>query len=309
MKNNEESYTVEELAEMLKVSKLTIYDLIKKGKLASYRVGRQMRVDQSDLERYKNKQSQPSIATLPSTQAIHNKVANQTLVISGQDKSLDMLARALESTADGYQPLRAYMGSIDGLVAMYQGKADIVSTHLYDGEENSYNLPYVKRILHGHAYIIIHFFKRKTGFFVAKDNPKSIDGWQDLIRPDVTMINREIGSGIRVLLDEQLKLNRLKKQKIKGYSRMQTSHAEVAAFIAQNKADIGIGTENAAKIANIDFIPMVNESYDLVILKNESTTVLIQTILKSMQSKIFQENIQALGHDITHMGEILFETV
>src|SRR5699024_8854766 len=160
MKDND--LTTEEVAKQLKVSKLTVYDLIKKGKLPSYRVGRQIRVERDALHAYKNhSQSQPSITT----GITPTKNASQ-LIISGQDNSLDVLAKQLTESMSSLQFLRAYTGSLDGLIAMYQDKADIVSTHLFDGETGTYNLPYTHKILGSKSYIVIHLMKRRAGLFV-----------------------------------------------------------------------------------------------------------------------------------------------
>lgn len=167
------------------------------------------------------------------------------------------------------------MGSLDGLIAMYHNKTDIVSTHLFDGETGTYNLPYTHKILGSKSYIVLHLMKRKAGLFVQSGNPKNIHHWEDFRRPELTLANRETGAGARVLLDEQLRLHHINRQQISGYQNVYTSHLDVASQIANSKADIGVGSEQAAKMANVDFIEMIEESYDLVILKKLKTNKLL----------------------------------
>ena len=301
MKDND--LTTEEVAKQLKVSKLTVYDLIKKGKLPSYRVGRQIRVERDALHAYKNhSQSQPSITT----GITPTKNASQ-LIISGQDNSLDVLAKQLTESMSSLQFLRAYTGSLDGLIAMYQDKADIVSTHLFDGETGTYNLPYTHKILGSKSYIVIHLMKRRAGLFVQKNNPKNIHSWEDFKRPDIILANREPGAGARVLLDEQLRLYNIQRNNISGYDSVYPSHLDVASQISSHKADIGVGSEQAAKIANVDFIEMIEESYDLVILKTDQNDGIIDQVRTILQTESFLHTLTSLNYNTSDTGKVLYE--
>ncbi len=164
--SHEKSYTTEEIAKLLRISKLTVYDLIKKGELLTYRVGRQMRVDESDLEAYKTRAkggyraaAQPVAYTLP-VPGQAQPTTGRNVIISGQDVSLDLLSSHLEKSDAALRPLRSYQGSLNSLVAMYTGKADIVSTHLFDGETMDYNVPYVRRLLSGHRFVVVNMLAR-----------------------------------------------------------------------------------------------------------------------------------------------------
>ncbi|TQS76325.1 helix-turn-helix domain-containing protein [Ornithinibacillus gellani] len=302
---NGESYTTEDIARLLKVSKLTVYDLIKKGELKAYRVGRQMRIDASELESYKQRgQEVQTPARTEGNKA--SKAAAQSIVISGQDHCLDILARQLET--DYHQScLRSYSGSLDSLIAMYEGKVDMVSTHLFDGDTGTYNIPYVRKLFVSKAFVIVHFIKRQAGLYVAEGNPKAIHGWQDLAKPHITIVNREDGAGARVLLDEQLRMHGIPKQDIKGYTNERTSHLAVASAVANGQADAGVGIENVAKVAAIDFIPMVEESYDLVMLRTKDNESFIQQLLETLRDSEFQAKLQALGYGTTNIGEIAYE--
>lgn len=305
--SSEEVYTVEEVASLLKVSKLTVYDLIKKGELEAYRVGRQMRIDQRTLDAYKQQGREGSTAQTTTASNNGNSGAKRSgqIVISGQDPCMDMLARGLE--AKGGQPLRSQSGSLDGLVAMYNGTADIVSTHLYDAETNAYNIPYIRKLFVSESFIVLHFISREAGFYVAKGNPLQLNGWADLSQKGLVLANRERGAGARVLLDEQLRLHGIQGTGINGYDSVQTSHMAVAGMVASGRADIGVGIERVARGANIDFVPLITESYDLVILKTKENEQLIHDVKHWLTDRENQDELAALDYDVARMGTVLYE--
>ncbi|MNO16053.1 PBP superfamily domain protein [compost metagenome] len=327
------SYTTEEIARLLKISKLKVYDLIKKGELPSYRVGKQMRVDLSDLEAYKQHSRSgapgsippsagqgaeaplfipPSAPPLQLTQlpAQPGKSSSDNVVITGQDMSLDLLATHLERSETSFRPLRSYAGSLDSLIAMYHGESDIVSTHLLDGDSGEYNLPYIRRLLVGFSYIVVHMLTRSAGFYVQKGNPKGIRGWSDLKQSGIKVINRERGAGARVLLDEQLRLHGIPSSEISGYAIEENSHFAIAGRVARGEADVGIGTEKAAKIIDgIDFIPLIQERYDLVMLKKPEHETLIRTVLDILRSSAFKNELSSIhGYDLSGTGTVIYET-
>lgn len=322
------SYTTEEIAQMLKISKLTVYDLIKKGELPSYRVGKQMRVDAADLEAYKHRMRSPASqeqyphrpiaagsaeagtrGAAPARQSVAS--ATRPLVITGQDISLDLLAKHLERNpnAGGVRPLRAYAGSLDSLIAMYRGEADIVSTHLYDGDTGEYNLPYIRRILIGAPYMVVRLLSRTAGLYVQQGNPLGLADWADLARPGLRLANRERGAGARVLLEEQLRVRGIRASGLAGYADELTSHMAVAAKVASGEADFGVGIEKAAAIVGrIGFIPLIQESYDLVALKTPANFPWIEGLLAGLRSDLFQRELAAIpGYDLSRTGEIVHE--
>ncbi len=313
------SYTTEEIASLLKISKLTVYDLIKKGELPAYRVGRQMRIDAKDLEAYKERakagvrsESPPIDSVVKSSElkGQHSKTlrSGQEVVMTGQDLSLDFLGRHLEKRIANLSLLRLNKGSMDSLIALFREEADIASTHLFDGESGTYNLPYLSKLLSGHRYIVINLIQRKAGLYVQKGNPLHLKDWRDLEKAGLTLINREKGSGARVLLDEQLKLYGLDPNRIAGYEQEETSHLGVAAVIANGDADAGVGSERSAEVVGIDFIPLIEERYDLVLLKNERNQALIETIKDILGSIAFKNELQYIGgYNLSLTGQILFE--
>ena len=295
------SYTIEEVAQLLKVSKLTIYDLVKKGELPVFRVGRQMRMDAKDLEKYIADSKSPAYSAPEAKDA-------SPLVISGQDMVLDLLGQYIEKNS-GHKALRSHKGSLNGLISMYNGEADIVSLHMFDGDTGEYNLPYIKKILVGYPYILLNLLSRKAGLYVKKGNPFNLAAWTDLTNDKLTFINRERGSGARILLDEQLRINKISAKSLKGYENEETNHLSVASAVSSGAADVGVGIEKAAKLVGVDFVPLITERYDLVILKTPTNEDLITAVKTIVTSIPFQAEIDALGdYDISRTGSVIHET-
>ncbi|MED1865818.1 helix-turn-helix transcriptional regulator [Fictibacillus nanhaiensis] len=304
------SYTIEEVSQLLKVSKLTLYDLVKKGELPAFRVGRQMRIDGKDLDDYiKNKKTYKKTKNQHPDEGINKKNSNtHNIVISGQDLVLDILGKYIEKSFS-YKSLRSYSGSLDNLFSMYNGETDISSVHMFDGDSGEYNLPYIKKILVGYSYILINLLSRRAGLYVQKGNPHSIKSWTDLNQGHIKIVNRERGSGARILLDEQLRLNKISSKDIQGYNYEETNHLSVASAVSAGLADVGVGSEKAAKTVGIDFIPLILERYDLVILKTPNTENLITIVKEILSSKQFQLEVNSLGdYDTSQTGKIIYET-
>lgn len=315
------SLTPQEVADILKIAKNTVYELIKRGELNAYRVGRKVRVDLRDVEEYKTKTKshKNNVTNNDSNQSsavnqnplYHDKMPyGKGFVICGQDVLLDILSRYLEHHPKGVQTLRAYIGSYNGLYALYQGTVQMATTHLWDGDTEQYNIPHVKGLLPGIPVIIVHLACRMQGFYVAKGNPKNIKSWEDLKRPDITLVNREKGSGARVLLDEHLRLLGYFGSSIKGYSRESLSHLAVASTVVRGGADIGVGNEKAAlQVQGIDFIPLQKERYELVIKKEDLRNPPVQAVLEILRSEEFKMELFGIGgYDLNEIGKIVYET-
>lgn len=302
------SYTIEEIASILKVSKLTVYDLIKKNELSAYRVGRQMRIDLEDLNHYKNSTKNSSNYKLERIDQL-NPLEKKLFIISGQDVALDILASHLSKKLSFLTPLRLNQGSLNSLVAFYQNQCNLVSLHLYDGDTNSYNVPYAKKFLTGTSFIQINLLSRWAGFYVSKGNPKNIQTIHDLLREDVQFLNREKGAGIRVLLDEQLRINQLSSKEIKGYDVIETNHLAVATKIKENQADVGLGIEYVAKMVGVDFIPLMKEKYDIIIEKTEENKEIIEAIFTILKDETFLNELESIGgYDLTETGSVVYES-
>jgi len=310
-----ETLTPQEVADLLKIAKNTVYELIKRGELNAYKVGKKVRVDLKDVEEYKNRTKSKVYSASTIVKEDYFQRLNLTadnlpsgnLVICGQDPLLDILSRYLENHPNGIRTLRSYVGSYNGLFALYNGFAHVATAHLWDGDSGEYNVPYVKRMLPGIPCVIIHLAYRTQGFYVAKGNPRNIKDWEDLKRKDITIINREKGSGTRVLLDEHLRLLGIYGSSLNGYNRECTSHLAVASAIYRGEADLGIGNEIAGlSVKGIDFIPVQAERYEMIIKKEDFNKAPFRAIMEIIKSPDYKSEIIGIGgYNINEIGKIV----
>ncbi len=302
-----------EVAELLHVSKSTIYELIRRGEINSYKVGRKVRFTQDDVDAYiarsRHERSMQPVhrSEVSSTLLNPDQTNTRRVLISGQDVVLDLLSNYLFQ--HGVTAERCYLNSFEGLLALYEGKVDAAACHLYDTEEKSFNTPYVKKLMPGVPAALINISYRNMGFYVAAGNPKEISGWRDLARRDIAILNRGVGSSARILLDGQLRRMKLDAREIRGYERVMKSHLTMAAAIAEGEADLAIGTERISRqIDGLDFIPLLEERFDLVMRKDFLEEELGEKLLNILRSAPFKKEIrQFSGNDYRDMGKIIAE--
>lgn len=304
--------STQQVADILHVSKSTVYNLIREGEIDFYKVGRKVRFTQEDVDRYieKARKLQALDSKKDSVRndlIFGNAQSNQSFIICGQDLILDVLSNYMR--LNGVPALRAYIGSYDSLVSLYQDKTQVASSHLWDSDTDQYNVPYVRRLVPGIPSVVIHLTCRMQGFYVAVGNPKNIRTWSDLAREDVVMINREKGSGSRVLADENIRLLGINARQINGYFNETSSHLTVASAVSSGEVDVAVGSEKIAKqVENIEFVPLKKERYDLVVKKDAFNTPEVATMMRIIRSAEFKKEFGNIGgYDTSEMGTIVVE--
>ena len=191
---------------------------------------------------------------------------SQTLRFAGShDPVLAWLATHFPEIVPQFNLQLGFTGSLGGLIALAEGKADLAGCHLWDEESDSYNLPFVRRILPGKRTALVTLAHRRLGLMVAEGNPAGIKGLEDLPRPGLRFVNRQSGSGTRVWLDVALRRAGILSERIQGYNDERMTHTEVASAVANRQAEVGFGLQAAAQDYRLDFIFLVRERYDLVI--------------------------------------------
>jgi len=310
--DRDKALSTQQVADILHVSKSTIYNLIRDGELQSYKVGRMLRFTQEDVDNYiqKSKTLRPDGLIRdysPNDLVLGNSPINKNFIICGQDLILDVLSNYLRMNS--IPALRAYIGSYDSLVALYQDKVQVASSHLWDSDSDQYNIAYVRRLLPGIPSVIIHLTCRMQGFYVPMGNPKRISTWSDLARGDICMINREKGAGSRVLIDENLRLLGISCGQINGYYNEASSHLAAASAVSSGQADVAVGIEKMARqVDNIEFVPLKKERYDLVVKKDAFNTPEITNMLSIIRSTEFRKEFGNIGgYDTSEMGTIVAE--
>ncbi|MGD0281054.1 MAG: molybdopterin biosynthesis protein [Dissulfurispiraceae bacterium] len=235
---------------------------------------------------------------------------NNTIVcIGSHDNALDVLANSTKKHYPKYSLSSAHVGSMGGLMALKRGEAHFAGTHLLDENSGEYNAPFIQRLFPDRQIVLVNLVYRQQGLLLKKGNPKKISGFEDLLRDDVLFINRQLGSGTRLLLDKYLKEKRISTSFIKGYDRCEFTHMAVASAVLTGLADAGLGIYSASKALDLDFIPVENERYDLAIPVSFMDTEMIGIILKIIrEDEEFRSLVQSMGgYDTSDMGKVVFE--
>ena len=305
------SLSTQEVADILHVSKSTIYDMIRKGEIHSYKIGRKVRFTQDDVDAYiarsRHEHSTRPVKNIDTHSTLLTPKSEDVpeLIISGQDVVLDILANHLQQA--GITTARTYLNSFEGLLSLYQDNIQVAACHLFDGFD--YNTSFVRSLMPGVPAVLINISYRTQGFYVQKGNPKHIKGWSDLGREDISVLNRRVGSSARILMDIQLKRLGIPTSKVKGYEKIMKSHLTMAAAIAAGEADLAIDTERiSCQIENLDFIPLLEERFEQVIKKELLESDAVQRLIKVLHDPVFGKEISHFsGNDYRDMGKIITE--
>ncbi|MEW6093854.1 MAG: substrate-binding domain-containing protein [Chloroflexota bacterium] len=221
------------------------------------------------------------------------------IVFSGShDLAVELL---VEKTAPYLNLLTMPVGSLDGLTALRQGICHLSGAHLLD-TNGEYNLPFVRHFFPDRPIQIVTLAHREQGLMTAPGNPKSIYTMTDLARDDVTIINRNPGSGTRLWLDQQLQTRNIPSANVRGYENSVSTHTEAARLVCNGKADAAIGLRAAAHQYSLGFIPLFHERYDLIIPQDQLP--LVAPLLETIQTGAYRRSVESLtGYETTHTGE------
>ncbi len=220
------------------------------------------------------------------------------------DLGIELLAHLLEKEKPAAHLSLDYVGSLGGLMALAQNKADIVGAHLWDETTDTYNAPFIRRLLPGRPLKIITLLHRSMGLITSSDTPQKLHNLSDLTRSGVRFINRQPGSGTRVWLDAQLKMLGIAPQRIDGYEQEVFTHFAVADAVKTGAASAGLGIHAAAAANGLHFIPLTQERYDLVFPEAGWDTPVVQALVQVIRSDRFKEAVNALGgYDTSQTGQ------
>lgn len=313
--------TVEEAARILKVSKYTIYELIKRGQIPVQRIGRQIRIDPEKL--YQSVQVKASSDRAPEFNLKSDPLSSPEVIspdsssisshlhfVGSHDPIIELLADFLKYSSAPLNFQLSFKGSMDGLLALFRRQAHISGIHLWDDKTGEYNLPFAQYVLPGESFTLINLVQRVQGMIVQPGNPLKIHTLEDLQKSNVRFINRQKGSGTRLRLDASLRSAKVSPAAILGYENEEQTHLGVASAVANNQVDVGIGVQSAAHRMGLDFIPLYNERYDLIALHEVTVTEAWKKILSTLNSSSFQIAIQRqVGYDTSLTGKIMSEPI
>lgn len=235
-----------------------------------------------------------------------SSISNTIVIVGSHDNTLDLLADEIRAKQKDLYLSSSHVGSLGGLMALRKGVCHIAGSHLLDPEDGSYNISYVKQYLSDHPVRIVNLVLRDQGLIIPPGNPKEIKGIEDLSRDDIMFINRQAGSGTRVLLDYRLKKLGMRSKDISGYEHEEFTHMATAVAVLSGTVDVGLGICAAANALGLDFVPVVTEQYDLIIPEIYFESENIRILLDTINTDAFKKRVQALGgYHTERTGEII----
>lgn len=234
-----------------------------------------------------------------------NVIDESIITIGSHDLSIDILADILQKRY-GLRLISINAGSMGGIFSLRRKETHFAGLHLLDYETGGYNVSYVQKYLSGDNWLLINLVKRDQGLIIQKNNPLNISSLKDLKNPQIRYINRQNGSGTRILLDYLLEKEDIRPQEINGYNREEYTHLAVAASIKNGASDTGLGIYSSARALNLDFIPITREQYDLCILPQLFSTVNLERLYTAILSDEFKDRIMAIGgYNLDSTGQII----
>jgi putative molybdopterin biosynthesis protein len=233
-----------------------------------------------------------------------SSIRNTIVIVGSHDNTLDVLADELRAKSSRLSLSSSHVGSMGGLMAVKKGLCHLAGSHLLDATNGTYNTSYIERYLpelHAENRVrLVNLVFRDQGLILPVGNPKGIKGIADLARKDVSMINRQGGSGTRILMDYRLRELDMDPSRISGYENEEFTHMAVAVAVLSGSADVGLGIFAAANALGLDFIPVVTEQYDLVVPQSTFESDNFNILLDIIRSSTFKKRVEAMGGYSTH---------
>ncbi|MCG8548855.1 MAG: molybdopterin biosynthesis protein, partial [Desulfobacterales bacterium] len=237
-------------------------------------------------------------------------IENTVVITGSHDNTLDLLADQIRLEHPGMGISSSHVGSMGGLMAIKKGGCHMAGSHLLDPDDGSYNISYLKKYLADVPLRLVNLVMRQQGLILPRGNPDNIKGLSDIVEKKIAFINRQSGSGTRILFDFSLKKSGLSAADIQGYENEEYTHMSVAVAVLSGRAGAGLGIKAAALALKLDFLPVVTESYDLVIPEVYYNLPKVQALLSSIQSDNFKQRVTALGgYGVENTGQELFRSM
>jgi putative molybdopterin biosynthesis protein len=234
------------------------------------------------------------------------KLRSTVVVIGSHDPLLDELGDMLHVADNDVYMSSSHVGSMGGIMAIRRGEAHAAGCHLLNTEDGTYNISFMKKYFPKGGVKLVRCVGRQQGLMVAKGNPLNIENFSDIAKAGLRYVNRQKGSGTRILTDYLCRQNNLDTAAIYGYDREELTHTSVAAQIVSGSADAGMGIYSAAKLYDLDFIPICIEEYDLIVPDHAWDTPQVQAMIETLKSDAFREKILSLGgYTVENPGEII----
>ncbi len=301
---SEEIMNTKEVAKYLGIHEKQVYALIKSKRIPSTRVTGKWVFPKELIDEWIVSNAKPG---LEQARQKSRRVEGALLASGSNDPILDMLQTYMKKSYPEFYIFSSNTGSTDGLKALNMGYTDIAWSHLFDPKTGEYNVPFLPNYLPNVKPVVVNLFRRDLGFLIAPKNPFHIRGFEDLTQKGIRLINRQKGSGTRVLLDYHLKKLQIAPSKIKGYEREVYTHFEVGLSILSKEADVGIATIAVSKLLGLPFIPITQESFDMILDQTTFFEKGIQAFIEILNSQEFRNRVERLGsYDFKNSGKVLY---
>jgi putative molybdopterin biosynthesis protein len=293
-----------EVASYLDIHEKQVYALIKSGRIPATRVTGKWIFPKKVIDAWIEANAKSGLDQARQKSA---RISGALLASGSNDPVLDILQTCLRKVHPEFFIFSTNTGSRDGLVALEQGHTDIAWSHLLDPESGEYNIPYLDTLVPSVKAVVVNLFFRELGFVVARGNPLAIRGVSDLARPQVRFINRQAGSGTRLLLDQLLEKEGGKAEAITGYDDEVFTHIEVGLAILSGESDTGIATAAVSQLLGLDFIPVARERFDMICDQGVFFQKGVQALMEVLNGAMFRKRVEKIAsYDFSSAGRILY---
>jgi putative molybdopterin biosynthesis protein len=299
-----EMLTTKEVAEYLSINEKQVYRLIKDKKIPATRITGKWLFPKNLIDEWVMTSARESVALHPK----QSSPENQAVIAGSNDLALELLTKNTNVLHPRYTISISNLGSLAGLIALKNGNCHIAASHLLDIETGEYNSSFIRKHFPDLKIVLLNLSHREQGLIVRKGNPFGIQSLEHLANNKLKFVNRQEGSGTRVLLDYRLKENGIDSAAVPGYSRIAYTHMEVALEVFSGSADVGIGILAAARMLGLDFIPLAKERFDLVIPRDNYSTGPVKALREVLKSEEFKTcMIRMGGYETRDTGKIVYE--
>jgi putative molybdopterin biosynthesis protein len=301
-------YTPDEVAQMFQISKHTVYELIKRGELKAFKIGNKMRIEQAELDQFKEQQKAPSQRHRATDLAKEFGYLKPLKLAGSHDLLVEQLVKLASSGGNSIPIQPTYIGSLEGLMMLYRGQCDIAAIHLLDPISQEYNVPFINQLFVHEKISLIRFASREQGLILPKGNPKKISHIADLARPNIKFVNRQKGSGTRFLFDSLLAKEKISPENITGYDVEEWNHLSAASYISRGAADVAFGIQAAANHLNLDYLPIAREQFDFVLKWTDENQETLKRFVDLLESDLLREALNDYpGYDLEQLGTTIID--
>jgi len=304
---SEDMMNTKDVAAYLGINEKQVYALIKAGRIPGTRVTGKWVFPRKLIDEWIEENARGG---LKQAREKSRTVEGALLASGSNDPILDFLLTGMRQSHPDFYFFCANTGSTDGLKALGAGHTDVAWTHLLDAETGRYNTPFIPKYLPGAKTVLVHLFRREIGIVAAPGNPKEIRCFEDFLADGVRFVNRQAGSGTRLLLDSELGKRRIPPERIAGYDREVYTHVEVGLSILSGEADAGLATVAVSRLMGLHFIPVTREDFDMALGQSTYFHRGIQALVEILRSPGFRERFEKLGgYGFEDSGKILYSNI